>query len=236
MIRAVLCLVPVTLAGCLHWQSLLDPEETQTATVGSNPFGHPPPAAQQKSMANFAPANPEQAKQVDFVGRKILAANGQIGMKPLFATIGSPAPEVFHKDTSMVLVTAGLVSQCKSEADLAAILSLELGKMVSEREARANPLTRNPERRPPINVPIGNSSQFSGADGTNMVEMARFERQNPRTQRRLPPPDPGTLARSYLEGAGYLKTALDDVGPFLDAAEKNSTFERQLRGQPVWTP
>ena len=38
----------------------------------------------------------------DYVGRKVVAANPQLGMRPLFATIQSPTPEIFHVDQRVV--------------------------------------------------------------------------------------------------------------------------------------
>src|SRR5262249_25936539 len=131
MRRSLPLLFVFLLAGCL-------PTVDETPQVGFDPFGKSTTAAPvQQRQGNYAPASGELSRRVDCIGRGLLAKNPQIGMKPLFATIGSPDVEIFHKDTSMVWVTAGLVQKCKAEADLAAVLSLELGKMVSEREALA---------------------------------------------------------------------------------------------------
>lgn len=215
----------------------------KTATVSTNPFGNPGPVEPLKKV-NFVPAPSEISARVDQVGRKILAANPQIGLKPLFATIGTPSPEIFHGEqqgTTMVYITMGLVQQCKTEAELAAILSRELGKMVSEREARTSALTRDPERPAPMDVPIGQAGMgfTSGADGTHMAEMAKFENSHPRRRGPLPPPDPMALARLYLGKAGYKETDLDAARPLIDTAEKNVSLERQLGGRPRqgdWMP
>src|SRR5262249_22936697 len=153
--------------GCLPMQ-LLDPDaETGTALVPASPFGNPPAATTATTKAAFAPASRDLALRVDRVGREVLAANPQIGCRPLFATIGAPQAELFHQGTTMVHVTEGLVKQCQSDGQLAALLCVELGKMVSEREALASPQMRNPERRPPSDVPIGNAGQFSAPDLTH---------------------------------------------------------------------
>ncbi len=230
-----LCLVLVLggAVGCVSGE--------KTETVPSNPFGNGAPVEPARN-ASFAPAPSEISARVDQVGRKILAANPQIGVKPLFATIGSPSPEVFHQGTTMVFITMGLVQQCKTEAQLAAILSRELGKMVSEREARTSAGTRDPERLPPVDVPIGQagmSSFTSGADLTHMAEVGRFENSHPRRRGPLPAPDPMALARIYLEKAGYREADLEFARPLLDAAEKNAGLEKQLGGRPRqgdWTP
>src|SRR5207237_1039878 len=103
------------------------------------------------------------AARVDIVGRRIIAANPQVGAKPMFATIGAPEPEIFHRGTSDVYVTEGLVKQCSTDGQLAAILCSELGKVVAEREALSPPRTRRPERTPPADVPIGNAGNPADA-------------------------------------------------------------------------
>src|SRR5437879_3739195 len=87
------------------------------------------------TLPTLSPASTEAASRVDKIGRGILAANPQIGAKPLFRTIGAPRPEVFHRGTDDVYVTEGLVRLCETDGQLAAVLCAELAKMVAEREA-----------------------------------------------------------------------------------------------------
>ena len=150
----ILCL---TVAGCL-------PRKDNTALVPSNPFGSSPPP--QVTRASTSPASVQAAVRVDSLGRKLLAANPQIGIQPLFLTIGAPQPEVFHMATSQVDITEGLVNQCSSDGQLAAVLAGELGKMVSEREFLAGPQARAPEPEPPLEVRVGsdNGGSFGPAD------------------------------------------------------------------------
>ncbi len=229
MNRFLCLLVPfVATTGCL-------PEsfkgETRSERVPANLFGpsDPKPPAPIRQVS-YAPAPTELGMRVDFIGRKLLADNPQIALRPRFGAIGSPSPEVFHQGTDLVWITAGLVEQCKTESQLAAVLSVELGKMVSEREALASPTSRNPEGLPPPDVPIGQAGNMSGPDLTHLAELGKYERSHPRRQRRLPPPDPQALAGMYLEKAGYQKTDLDSVQPLLQAAEKNFVFEKQMKG------
>jgi hypothetical protein len=133
----------------------------------------------------------------------------------------------------MLCVTSGLVQQCKGEANLAAVLSYELGRMVSEREERASPESRDPERRPPGEVPIGNSAVFNTPDQTHLVELARFEKEHPRRIRPLPRPDPAVLAKSYLKQAGYHPSDFEDAWPLLQAADKNYVYEKHFK---TWSP
>jgi predicted Zn-dependent protease len=157
----------------------------------------------------------------------------------LFATIGVPQLEVFHVDTGLIYVTEGLVKQCKSDAELAAVLAIELGKMIAEREARTSADVRSSEKMAPIRVGIGNNAQGRESDMTAMAELGRFENTNPKSTPRLPRPDPMKLARGYLEKAGYKGSELDAVGPLLQEADKNVTLERHFKGampQSPWTP
>jgi hypothetical protein len=237
---------PLLLVGCLlapgcmqQWKEFLG-EDQATPLVPANTVGNDPaPAPAPARRAGFAPANGETALRVDTVGRKILAANPQASLQPLLITVGSPQPEVFHRGVGELLVTEGLVKKCANEGQLAAVLCVEMGKMVAEREALAGPHLRHPDRRPPAAVPIGNSGQFNAADQVHLAEEARFDKENPRFNRPVAPPDPQVLARLYLKKAGYAETELETAAPLLDAARANFVVEKQMKaaGQvPQWTP
>jgi hypothetical protein len=222
------------LSGCFpfHFEG-----ENKTALVSNNPFGveAPPPAT---TKASYAPAAQEVSLRVDKIGRELIAANDRIAPRPLFGTIGAAQPEVFHIRTDVIYVTEGLVKQCKSNAELAAILAVELGKMVADREVSAG--SGPAERMPPIRMPVGNNVQGRDSDLTAVAELGRFEQSNPKMlSRPLPRPDPMKLARGYLEKAGYQATDLDAVGSLLQAADKNVALERHFKGelpQSPWAP
>src|SRR5262245_15692791 len=189
-----------------------------------------------KAPPNLAPASTEAASRVDKIGRGILAANPQIGAKPLFRTIGAPRPEIFHRGTDDIYVTEGLVKLCETDGQLAAVVCAELAKMVAEREAAAPASVRRPERLPPIDVPIA-ADGFAGApDHTRLRELADYEKQKRQQarQEKLPPPDPQTLCkdylRTYLLRAGYSPQDIDRAAPVLHAAAANYVFEQQMSG------
>src|SRR5262245_59658158 len=100
-------------AGCLEQESL--------PLVPSNAFNRTPSAP--AAHVACSPASEETATRVGLIGQKLITANQQLGVRPLFRTVGSPTPEVFHRGTSEVLITEGLVKQCASEGQLAAVLS-----------------------------------------------------------------------------------------------------------------
>jgi hypothetical protein len=237
MARFALVLGLLMLSGCFPMP--LTEADRAMALVSNNPFGaEAPPAA--PTRANYAPGDQELTKRVIKAGNELLTANPQIALRPLFATIGVEQMEIFHVDTSLVYVTAGLVKQCRSNAELAAVLAAELGKMVAEREAKVGPDARSPEKLAPIRLQGGNGLQGRDTDMTAVAELAKFEKANPKTPpRNLPRPDPTRLARAYLEKAGYQAADLDTVNPLLQAAERNVALERHFKGtmpQSSWTP
>lgn len=223
-----LCRLPVFaillgLAGCLG-------QNEATPVVPESPFGKAQPMlAPAVQRAAHAPASVESAARVDRLGRQILAANPQVGIKPLFVTIGAPQVEVFHRGTAELTVTEGLVRQCGTEGQLAAILSLELGKMVAEREALSPPQARRQDRPPPPDLRIGSSDGFSGAaDMTHLAEQSKYDPPRRRDSSPTTPPDPQQLAKIYLTKSGFAVTELDQAAPILGMAQSNSTFEKQL--------
>jgi hypothetical protein len=238
--RRSLVLAPVLLlAGCVPLP-LLDPGSLvpHSEMVPASPFGGPGPVQNVPVKAAFAPASTEMALRVDFVRRKVLAANPKLNLRPVVATSGLPHPEIFHQGTQIIHVTEGLVSRCKNEAELAALLCLELGKMVCERASLRGPRGRPAEGEPPIDVPIGNSGQPGATDGVALAELARYEGRQPTGGRRVPP-DPYVLAADYLEKAGYPKSALKAVAPLLEDADRHYELEQQFKGPrnaPGWAP
>ena len=220
--------------GCTSWQT----PEAPLAQVSNNPFGAQAPL-KAPTKAAFAPGNQEIAWRVDRVGRDLLAANPQLGLKPVFATVGTPQPEVFHKDDKMVIVTEGLVKECKSDAELAAVLSYELGRMVAERESLAPAEVRQPERLPPIDNQFGGAASLPGPDHTRLAELARYEKEQPKKSRPPARPDPEKIARTCLEKAKYKTEDLDAALPLIRTAERSTALENQFKGvmpQSSWTP
>jgi hypothetical protein len=233
------CLLLLGVSGCISEMMHEFIGEKPDTTLVSSQAADRNPAAAPASRAAYPPASGDTALRVDFVGQKIIAANPQAGLKPCFMTFGSPTPEVFHRGPNQLYITEGLVKQCKSENQLAAILCNELGKMVAEREVLAGPQIRIPERRLPINVPYGNAGQIDAADQVRLAEEAKFDRERHQPTVTLPPPDPKMLARLYLKNANYQESDLDAVAPLLQAANNNCSFEQQIKSGPdvaAWVP
>lgn len=161
--------------------------------------------------SKLTPASMEVALHVDKIGRDIIAANPSIGLKPQFGAISNPNPEMFHLGTSSIFVTSGLMERCRGDADVAALLSLELARMVADREALAPPEVYETVQQPPSLQSL-------------------FEKQKPAPR---PPialrPDPNELSRKYLAKSGFKAEDMDAVAPLVRAANANYTLEKQFR-------
>ena len=169
--------------GCL-------PGPEATTLVPSSPFVNQACNPAEVRHEVQTPGSKEAAERVWSVGGRVIAANPQIGFRPHFTTIGSPTEEIYHHGIREVVITEGLVRRCEADAQLAAVLCLELGKIIAEREALADPADRQREERGPVEMPVG---KYVGPT-RRKVEVA-------------PPPSPEALAREYLRKAGFTPAA-----------------------------
>jgi hypothetical protein len=199
--------------------------------VPVNPFSNAPAPPAPIQAASYVPPSAESATRVALVGQKVLAANPQMGLRPVFRTIGAPTEEVFHRGTAEVAITEGLAKKCTTEAQLAAVLGQELGKMAAERGA-SSAVFHPTERDPAMQMPIGGDAVGSRgpADLTYLAELAPYDRERRRVA--ASPPDAQALARSMLIKAGYAPADLDAAKPLLEAAAENNALEKQLNGAP----
>ena len=227
---ASLALLPLLgLTGCFG----LGTEHESLPLVNSAPLAGTKWTAPERSVSN-APAMKASSERVLQVGQRLILANPQIALRPLFITVGVPHPEVFHKGGALggcqVVVSEGIVNKCPSDAELAAVLALELGKFVSEREAMASPAARQPTERIPPGESIGNDSggPFGSSDGTRMMELANRETRIRKLAAKSGPPDPKVLAGKYLAKAGYEAASLEQVAPLLRQAEDHYSLEKTL--------
>ena len=174
------------------------------------------------------------AKRVLQVGGQIVQANPEIGIRPMFITLGSPKPELFHKggllDGYQIIISEGMVKLCTTDEQLAAVLCHELGKTVSERDSIMGPATRG-AGDPPFAESIGSdvAGTFGSPDGTFMMERAKYEKKL-KTIKKAPViiPSPDVLARKYLYQAGYVPTALDAASGILRMAEDSGEIQQQF--------
>jgi hypothetical protein len=214
-------------AGCLD-------EKSTTQLVPANMFGNPTPTLPPVEVAH-APATEAAAKRVVVAGQQLVLAN-QLGIRPVFMTFGGPQLAITHTGTSSVTITEGLVNKCETDKQLSAVLAMELGKMISEREAQASLKVRQVETTPPPDVRMG--SDVTGINGpsdmTRMAELAPYEYQRQRRDEGpLPPPDPKGLAQLYLMKAKVPASELDVVEPLLRAAGQNGSLDRRINAPPA---
>ncbi len=182
-------------------------------------------------------ANLEACTRVFTVGQKILAGNPELPQRLIFRAVGHPQPEIFHQGNSAIVVTQKLVEMCPSEGELAAVLCVELGRMVAEREALAPLEARRPTPRSPIDhVQFRATAGLANPDEFRLREQAHYEAEQRRQLGDFVLPDPMQLARNYLQRAGYPVEELDRIKPVLRAAGENSTLEQQMRSVPFSTP
>jgi predicted Zn-dependent protease len=202
------------------------PGPNNNMIVPTNPFGDGR-KVETPTPHEASKVTEQSAINVVRVGQKILAANPGLKLQPQFILVGRPDEEIFHREKD-ILITEGLAQKCQSEAQLAAVLCHELGKMVSEREGVERFRLRADDRSPPVDVPVGNDYHgvLGAADNTHQIELARYEQE--RKNRRSKPED---LARAYLIKAGYKASDLTDVGPLLRAADRNASVEKQMTGK-----
>jgi hypothetical protein len=213
------------LAGCVNHPktTLIQPGQTL-------------PTPGQVIQVGHAPATEAVAVRVITLGRKIADANPNLSVKPVFQCIGVPQPTLFHrlgKDVCNVWISEGLVNQCQSEGQLAAVLCQEVGKAASEKAALNPPPTRV-FIEPPPSVPVGNDSHgaIGPPDLTRQAELAKIdEERRRREQPPPPPPPPEVLARVYLQRAGFNPADLQAVAGLIRAAEENTDVEKQMMGK-----
>lgn len=185
-------------------------------------------------LPNAAPdAGPtkEAAIRVGKIGQKLLVANPSIGIKPAFHTIGTSQSEVFHKGVDQIMITDGLVKEC-SDDQLAAVLAVELVKMLGEQENSA-PTGKIIDRTPGMDFPIGNdrSLVFGPADGTRIAERYGLDQMRMKNKATgAGTLDPKILARGYLSKAGYPSKAVDSISGLLKKADENFKLEKQMTG------
>ena len=212
----------LAVGGCL-------PEDEALATVSAGFHDAAPPAAAVEMQQVFhAAASEEAGKRVLQVGAQILISNPQLHVRPAFTTIGAPSEEIFHRDDKVVFVTEGLVRECRTDGQLAAVLCHELGKMAAERQEMAPP---PPDRGPPMDVPVGAdyAGPLGSPDRTHAMELAVYEHKRRATAlAAATPPDPDALARNLFDKAGGSAADFDAAAPLLRSAEEHMTFEKQM--------
>jgi hypothetical protein len=176
------------------------------------------------------------AERVETIGRKIIASNTFTGIEPLFHTIGVPEPALFHEGPERLMVSEGLVKQCRTDGELAAVLCSELAKMTAEKKA-ARRVGAERDSFPEIGIPTG--SGLAGGtpdDPARAAERAFLEKQ--RTKQAVRESANAALsAADLMRGAGFDPADLDRVAAILKQSDRGLVIKKQLSGSapaPRW--
>lgn len=197
----------------------------------------PDPTRFEAKSQKLVQANVEACTRVYTVGQKILAVNPELPQRLIFRAAGTPNPELFHQGTSSVVITQKLIEMCQDDSELAALLCVELGKMIAEREALTPPESRQPSPKPPIEaVTFRGDGGLANPDPLRLRELAHYEAEQRKQVGQNYLPDPLDLARRYLHRAGYRPELIDKVRPLLRVAGENADLENQMRSAPRVTP
>lgn len=189
-----------------------------------------------------SPASIEAAARVDRIGRQLVAGSPFLGIDPAFQTVGpsqtagTSEPEIFHRDSTGVFLTEGLVALCKKDEELAGVLAHRLGMMAAE--ARRTDHMRLPQPIPAAAMG-GKPDGSTDFDPGRAMYLADFEKnvRKPSEKKMHPTTDAGQIARQLLKDAGYAETCLDDAQPILKRANRTQTMAKQLGGSaasPKW--
>ena len=185
--------------------------------LAPTPSGYHATTARSAGAAANVPASPQEAR-VHEVANKLLAANPQIHVKPEFVVPHTDVRELGHvAEENHIVISEGLVNACATEGQLAAVVGMELAKLVAERQEKAGVAFREQYREPPPDVPIGRDAMmFGDADQARKAELAKlgYDRRRPKD---IAPQDPSELARCYLRRAGYAEAELQGVQSLLPA-------------------
>jgi predicted Zn-dependent protease len=180
-----------------------------TAPPPSSPSSVPTTLTSSRANEPYA----AETARVEQIGEKLLRANPQLGLKLRFVVKPSSAIELYHQGDNRLCVSLGLLQQCRSDAQLAAALALEMSNLVSERHGRAEAAAQTLDRDPPpADLRIGrDGGTFGDADQIGKAELAASGRDRRRPKHTPTPFDHLGTARQCLTKAGYPATELDGI-------------------------
>jgi len=179
----------------------------------------------------------EAAEKVENLGRRIIAQYTFAGIEPMINLIGVPETVFFHRGPEEMWVSEGLVSKCKTEGELAAVLCSELGQMIAEKKA-ARRLGAERDTIPDSALPGGVS--MGGGNPDDPGRSAERAYQERRLRKGAPILDAGEaskISRDLLKSAGFDPAELDRVEPLLKQSERGVAIRKQMSGSaaaPKW--
>lgn len=177
------------------------------------------------------------AERVEVLSRLIIARNTFTGIEPHIFTIGVKEATLFHRGPEELFISEGLVNQCKTDEELAAVLCAELGQMVAEMRT-AKSLGR--EVSPIRDASFGAGSVAAGGgpyDAGQQANLAYHEKQHPRAAVGIDPADAKKTAGELMTGAGFNPSELERVQPLLKQSDRGEALRKQMSGSapaPTW--
>ena len=176
-------------------------------------------------------ASVEVARRVDDLTKRIVDQNTFTGLEPIVRVIGVPEAVLFHRGTSEIFISEGLVKKCKTDPELAAVLCSELGRMMAQKRAGIA-LGRNADPIPAIALP-------GGSFDSNGVREAELALQQKRANEKLATEqsDAVQLAKGLLKGAGFDPAELDRVQAMVKQSDRGEAIKKQMAGPapaPTW--
>jgi hypothetical protein len=186
----------------------------------------------------YPTANVQVAERVDNLGRRIIAQATFIGIDPLFTAVGVQESVLFHRGPDQLFISEGLANQCKTDAELAAVLCTELGQMVAEKKA-ATRASRERDSFPDIATPGGSQRMTGGGtpdDPGRQAALAYADRR-PKSAAIADPVDAANQARMLLSSSGFDPAVLDQIQPLLKQSDRGAALRKQMSGSapaPTW--
>jgi len=219
--------------GCAHsdWSVMksLSPEPSIPGTVKVKTPGNP----------NIPLAHLETTERVETLAKRIVSQNPFTGIEPIVYVLGVKESVLFHRGSQELFISEGLVKKCKTEAELAAVLSTELGQMMAEKRSVAR--TADDRDTIPSSALPGGISVAGGApaDLGREAEVAFHERRHPRSARSdaAKGDTVAKLARELLKGAGFDEAEFDRVKPLVQQSERGTALRKQMSNSaapPTW--
>jgi hypothetical protein len=224
-------------AGCTH-----DGISSLRTSLGGDAARPGVPVAGTKLPEGVPQPSPQLAERVELVGWKVIEQNTFTGLDPSkvrFMTVGVKESVLFHRGTEELVISEGLVEKCQTDAELAAVLCAEMGKMVAEKRA-ARAVRRDVAPVPDETFGAGPTPGGSPFDAGQQASLAFHQRQFPRgtgAAAKAEAADAGAVARDLLKGAGYSPAELDRVEPLLKPSKRGEELRKQMGGSapaPTW--
>lgn len=166
----------------------------------------------------MVPSTPEQAR-VQATANQLYASNRWLTTRPRWVATEGEGPGVIAQSESVVLINSNLVRSA-SDGQLAAIMSMQLGDMMTdEQKYRKKAARTGRESSPPPDYFFNQRDGMSSSQAALVLdEQAKF-RNDPKYQRErqeyIPTYDSPTCARQALVNAGFSEQELINAQPLL---------------------